>query len=140
MKPALLVVLAVALCGSGCGGDGLPTQVAVETVCALKDGSRVEVEGYLRLPQRISLTDRAVIDLFTRRGGAGDRVSVEMLLGTGPNQLERLEAGFTPTSLRARGRRGTVATLNDRVVVVAKVRRTGDACVLTDPTLTVVST
>ena len=140
MKSALLLVLVVALCGTGCGGgDEPPRQVAVETVCALKDGSRVEVQGYLRLPERISLTDRAVIDLFTRRGGAGDRASVELVLGTAANQLERLEAGFTPTSLRVRGRDGTVATLNDRVVVEAKATREGDTCVLKDAIVTVVT-
>lgn len=111
----------------------------VKTACALKNGSRVQVQGYLRLPARISLTDRAVIDLFTRRGGTGDRASVELLLGTEPNQLERLEAGFTPTSLRVRGSDGTVATLIDQVVVVATVKRAGGTCVLADSTVTVVA-
>ena len=131
--------MAVAVCGAGCGGgEGAPRPIAVTTVCAVPNNSRVQVQGYLRLPTRISLTDRAVIDLFTRRGGAGARASVEFLLGTSPNQLERLEAGFTPTSLRVRGSDGRVATLNDRVVVVAKVKRSGDTCVLGDPTVTVV--
>jgi hypothetical protein len=138
--PGRLIVIAVAVVLAGCGGgEAAPKPVAVKTVCALKNGSRVQVRGYLRLPARISLTDRAVIDLFTRRGGAGDRTSVELLLGTDPNQLERLEAGFTPTSLRVRGRDGTVATLIDTVVVVATVKRTGDTCVLADPTVTVVA-
>ncbi len=134
----LLLVLVMALCGVGCGGgDTVAKQVAVETACSLDGGARVAVQGYLRLPERISQTDRAVIDLFTRRGGAGDRVSVELVLGIGPNQLERLEAGFTPTSLRVRGQHGAVATLNDQVAVVAKVARTGETCVLSDPVVTV---
>ena len=116
----------------------MPKPVAVKSACALKNGARVQVQGYLRLPTRIRLTDRAVIDLFTRRGGRGDRTSVELILGTDPNQLERLQAGFTPTSLRVRGNDGTVATLNDNVVVVATVRRAGETCVLADPTVTVV--
>ena len=131
--------MAVAFLAVGCGGgESVPKPVAVKSACALKNGSRVQVRGFLRLPTRISLTDRAVIDLFTRRGGTGDRTSVELLLGTDPNQLERLKSGFTPTSLRVRGHDGTVATLNDAVVVVAKVRRAGETCVLVDPTVTVV--
>lgn len=141
LRPRVLLVGVAALLGApGCGGgDGPPRQVAVEAVCGLDDGARVEVQGYLRLPEKISLTDRAVIDLFTRRGGAGDRASVNLVLGTGPNQLERPEAGFTPTSLRVRGGDGTVATLNDRVVVVAKVTRADGSCVLGDATLRVVT-
>jgi len=138
--PGLLIVAAVAFFGAGCGGgEPAPEPVVVKTACALKNGSRVQVQGYLRLPARISLTDRAVIDLFTRRGGTGDRASVELLLGTEPNQLERLEAGFTPTSLRVRGSDGTVATLIDQVVVVATVKRAGGTCVLADSTVTVVA-
>ncbi len=125
----------------GCGGgDDPPKSVPVATVCAADDGDQVELRGFLRLPERISLTDRAVIDLFTGRGGAGDRASIELTLGTGSNQLERPQAGFTPTSLRVRGSDGTVATLNSRVVVVAAVARDGVACVLRDPTITVVPT
>jgi hypothetical protein len=135
----LLAAAAAGVFGGGCGGgESVPKAVAVKSACALKSGSRVQVQGFLRLPGRISLTDRAVIDLFTKRGGHGDRASVELLLGTDPNQLERLEAGFTPTSLRVRGRDGTVATLIDRVVVVATVKRAHDTCVLADPTVTVV--
>lgn len=98
------------------------------------------MRGYLRLPERISLTDRAVIDIFSRRGGAGGRASVELVLGDGPDQLERPEAGFTATSLRVRATDGTVATLNDRVAVVADVARDGADCVLRDPAVTVIPT
>ncbi len=116
----------------------MPKPVAVATVCAADDGDRVELRGFLRLPERISLTDRAAIDVFSRRGGVGGRASVEFTLGTGPNQLERPEAGFTPTSLRVRGSDGTVATLNDQVVVVADVVRKGADCVLRNPAVAVV--
>lgn len=125
---------------AGCGGADVPDAVAIETVCAAADGARVEVRGYLRLPERISLTDRAVIDIFSRRGGAGGRASVELVLGDGPDQLERPEAGFTATSLRVRATDGTVAALNDRVAVVADVARGGADCVLRDPAVTVIPT
>jgi hypothetical protein len=94
------------------------------------NGKTVDVEGYLRLPERISVTDRVVIDLFSRRGGEGDRASVEFVLGTGPNQLERPEADFTVTSLRARTRRGKVVTLNDRVAVTGKVSLAAETCLV----------
>ncbi len=137
--PALLVALGAAAWATGCGGgDDVPKPVAVATVCAADDGDRVELRGFLRLPERISLTDRAAIDIFSRRGGAGVRASVEFTLGTGPDQLERPEAGFTPTSLRVRGSDGTVATLNDQVVVAADVVRKGADCVLRNPAVAVV--
>ena len=122
---------------AGCGGDDPPAPVAVETACTLGDGTRVIVEGFLRLPDSVRQSDRAVIDLFTRRGGGGDRVSVEFVLGNGPNQMERLPAAFSATSLRVRGDGGSVATLNDSVTIEASVSGPSTDCVLRDPKVTV---
>lgn len=83
------------------------------------------------------MTDRTVIDLFARREGQGARASVELLLGQGPNQLERPEAGFTVTSMRVRSKRGIVLTLNDAVVIVGTVTTRERGCVLTDATVSV---
>ena len=139
--PWFVVLCGAAVWAAGCGGGAdVPDPVAIDAACAVSDGARVEVRGYLRLPERLSVTDRAVIDIFSLRGGAGDRASVELVLGGGPDQLERPEAGFTATSLRVRATAGTVATLNDRVVVVADVAREGAECVLRDPTVTVIPT
>jgi hypothetical protein len=112
----------------------------VASVCDAKAGSRVAVKGFLRLPDQVAVTDRAVIDLFSRRAGSGDRASVELLLGDGPNQLERPEAGFTATSMRVHSKRGVIVTLNDTVVVEGKVTARDSSCVLTDVTVRVVAT
>lgn len=123
---------------AGCGGSDAPTPVGVAAACGSDDNARIQVEGFLRLPERIALTDRAVIDLFTKRGGDGERVSVEFPLGTQPNQLERPEEGFTVTSLRVQDSAGTVVTLNDRVTLVGTVDRQGETCVVRDPVVTAV--
>lgn len=123
---------------SACGSqDSPPTPVAVELACGAGDGARVQVEGFLRLPDRLAMTDRATINLFTRREGEGDRVAIEFVLGTGPNQLEPLEEGFTPTSLRVRGNGGTLATIADVVTVNATVSGKDPNCVLRDPVVSV---
>ena len=123
---------------AGCGGaDEPPVVTPVASVCDAKEGSHLSVRGFLRLPEQIAVTDRTVIDLFARREGAGARASVELLLGQGPNQLERPEAGFTATSMRVRSKRGIVLTLNDAVIVVGTVTARDNACVLTDVTVSV---
>ncbi len=133
MLRVALVGLGVVAVLSGCGGgDAPPRAVAVSAVCGPGEG-RVEVQGFLRLPDRISLTDRAVIDLYSERGGEGDRAQVEFVVGDGPNQLQRPEPGYTPTSMRVQSAEGIAATLNDRVVLVAAAARDGAACVLREP-------
>lgn len=123
---------------AGCGGSGDPTPVSVAAACdAANAGDKVTVTGYLRLPASLTLGTTAVIDLFAKRGGEGERVSVEFPVGDGPNELRDLPASYSPTSLRV-GTADGEATIIDSVAVTAKVSTKEGACVLTGPTVQMV--
>jgi hypothetical protein len=96
------------------------------------------VEGYLRLPDEISVSDTAVIDLWSLNGALGDRLKVRLPIGEAANQMERPPANFSVTSLRVVAQDGTSeATIRDRVRLTGKV---GDEeCLLEEPTVEIVS-
>jgi len=100
----------------------------------------VIVEGFLRLPKKLEISDTAVVDLYSLLGGDGDRVSVRLAVGDDYNQLRDLPPKYTPTSLRVGvngSKESEEATIIDRVVVNGKVERGEGGCVLTDPIITI---
>ncbi len=135
---ALTLVGAVAV---GCGGEDPPRETVIAQACSPDNtGKRVIVEGFLRLPKKLELSDTAVIDLFSLLGGDGDRASVRVPIGDGPNQLRDLPPTYTPTSLRVGidgSTEGEEVTIIDRVRLTAKVEDVDGACVLTDPVVEV---
>lgn len=132
-------VAAVGLMGavSACGGESEPTPVSVVDSCAPEHhGDQVIVKGFLRLPEKLELSDTAVIDLFSLMQGDGDSVAVRVPIGEGPSQLRDLPSEYSASSLRV-GVENDDRTVSiiDRVVVTAKAEAEGDTCVLTDPVI-----
>ncbi len=127
----------VALAVAGCGGESDPQRVSVVDACTPDNhGDRVVVEGFLRLPETLALSDTTVIDLFSLMGGDGDRVPVRLGVGDGPNELRDLPSTYSASSLRV----GVVnaeqtVSIIDRVVVTATATEEDGACLLTDPTI-----
>lgn len=130
--PPLLAAALVAVL-AGCAGDEAPVSSSIADACAAGDGKAVVVEGYLRLPESLQITDTATIKLFAARGGRGTSVDVELPIGDGPSQLRDVPARFSVTSLRVQAVGGKTVTINDRVSLTAKVS-TDEAggCVLTE--------
>ncbi len=129
-----MVAIAVAMTLAACGGETPPVEVSVVAACAEENAKRtVIVEGYLRLPETISVSDTAVIDLWSLTGGSGDKVSVEFPIGEAPNQLRKPPANFSVTSLRVTTRGGKEVTIRDRVRLTAKPSTGDGACRLTQP-------
>jgi hypothetical protein len=132
-SPALLVLVVLGTVNGCGGGDDPPTAVSIRDACGVGDGTSVVVEGYLRLPETLRISDTAVIDLFAATGGRGTPVEVEFPIGDGPNQLRDIPAKFSVTSLRVQTAAGETVTIIDRVAVTAKVEAGDAGCVLTDP-------
>ncbi len=129
-----LVALAATMTLAACGGDAPPVEVSVLAACAEENAKRtVIVEGYLRLPETISVSDTAVIDLWSLTGGSGDTVSVEFSIGDAPNQLRKPPENFSITSLRVITRGGKEVTIRDRVRLTATPSTGDGACRLTQP-------
>lgn len=142
-RPRVRLLVALVAAGAvvaGCGGEDPPRQEVIATVCdGTLTGKRVIVDGFLRLPKKLALSDTAVIDMYSLLGGDGDRVPVRITIGDGPNQLRDLPPTYTPTSLRVgldASKEGDEVTIIDRVRVTAKVGDVDGACTLTDPVVT----
>jgi hypothetical protein len=140
MTPRLVVPTIAALAAlAGCGGDEPPVPVAVKDACGAGDGKSVVLEGYLRLPEALQISDTAVIRLFAAMGGRGTNVHVEFPIGDGPNQLKDLPAKFSVTSLRVQSADGGTVTINDRVELTAKVSVGDTGCVLREPQVALIT-
>mgnify|MGYP001258148973 CR=1 FL=1 len=130
-----LVVAAVAVLAVGCGGEAAPVEVSVADACSQEHhGHRVTVEGFLRLPSKLELSDTAVIEVFSLMQGDGDSVPLRLKIGDGPSELRDLPSTYTASSLRVGVENAKqTASIIDRVVVTAKVSDEDGVCVLTSP-------
>lgn len=131
------LAVAVALAVSACGGESAPTRVSVADACSPDHrGHRIVVEGFLRLPEKLALSDTAVIELYSLMGGDGDHVPLRIGVGDGPDQLRDLPDTYSASSLRVGVQNDErTASIIDRVVVTAKATEEDGACLLVDPAI-----
>lgn len=130
-------ICALTLVSAGCGGDSTPELVSVADSCKPEhQGDRVIVEGFLRLPEKLELSDAAVIEFYSLMGGDGDSVPIRLEIGDGPNQLRDLPSTYTASSLRV-GVENDDRTVSiiDRVRVTADSTAENGTCLLTDPVI-----
>lgn len=135
-SPVIVLLFALAGCG---GGESPPLSVSVADACGTGDGKTVVVEGFLRLPETLTITDTARIKIFAAARGRGADVEVEFPIGEGPNQLRDVPAKFSVTSLRVQSADGGTVTINDRVELTATVSNDDAGCVLREPQVVLIT-
>lgn len=122
---ALLVAL-----GIGCEPPKPGEPVTFDTICdskynptmekGLNVTKKVAIEGYLTNRSTLKVcSDTCDIDLYEKAEGKGKRVNIDVPVGDGKNQFERLPKNFTSKDIKIHTQDGKV------VGVGAKVRVTG---------------
>ena len=124
------VALAAAAACEGPPTVGQPT--SFDSVCDKStDGKRVAVEGYLRLPETItvvtnrrggSATEILVVRLFQSGQYAGTPIGVNFDFGTDPNQMDELpRPQYNDSDLKVHLGNGQIASYGQRVKVSGTV-------------------
>jgi hypothetical protein len=125
--------IAVACLVTACEGPatvGQPT--SFDSVCDKSDdGKRIAVQGYLRLPDTITVvtnrrggssTEILVVRLFQSGQYAGTPIGVNFDFGTNPNQMDALpQPQYNDSDLKVHLGNGQVASYGQRVKVSGTV-------------------
>ena len=122
--------LVLAACSEGPPSVGQPR--TFDAVCDKgNDGKRVAVEGYLRLPETItveknrrtgSTTEIVVVRLFQSGAYAGTPIGVNFDFGTSPNNMDELpQPAYSDSDLKVHLTDGGTATYGQRVKISGTV-------------------
>jgi hypothetical protein len=123
--------LVLAACSEGPPTVGQPR--AFDNVCdKSNDGQRVAVEGFLRLPETISViknrrgtgsaTEIVTVRLFQSGGYAGTPIGVNFDFGTNPNNMDELpQPAYSDSDLKVHLTDGRTATYGQRVKISGTV-------------------
>ena len=131
-----LTALALIACSEGQPTVGQPR--TFDSVCdKANDGKRVAVEGYLRLPDTVTvITNRSgssaseilVVRLFQTGAYAGTPIGVDFDMGSGPYQMDELpRPSYTDKDLKVHLPDGGVATYGQKVKISGTVYFPNDA-------------
>ncbi len=131
-----LAALALAACSEGPPTVGQAR--AFDSVCdKANDGQRIAVEGYLRLPDQItvytnrngsSATEILVVRLFQSGAFGGTPIGVDFDMGSGPYQMDELpRPSYTDEDLKVHLPDGRTAGYGQKVKVSGTVYFPNDA-------------
>jgi hypothetical protein len=100
-----------------------PTATVVfDTVCELSEGTYVSIDGYLFLGSSVLLFDgRYSIDLTKVRGVPDYQVGLEIIGGSGPNEMEPLYDNYSMYEFMVNANDGTILRQRDFVTVTGVI-------------------
>jgi len=93
-----------------------------DAVCdKANDGNRIQVEGYLRFPDKIRGEDSGVLRLYKAPDYAGTPIGVQTSIGSGANQMELPPKLYSDKDLKVHLTDGQVAGVETKVKVSGKI-------------------
>ena len=136
-KPSVLPGLAALFLavGSAACSNRPPTPVTFGDVCQ-KAGSRVVIEGYLRLPVMGTncKSNRCMLNLISALQGQVQSIPAQVRdtakPGSGVNAIEPLPAKFSDRDLRIHANDGSVVAPNTKLRITGEVQKAGGGCEL----------
>jgi hypothetical protein len=127
MRVHTIVAIGLLIFCAACGGGSTeaPTAGEVKDFALLCDkaneGKRVAVVGFLRFPEKFTVTSSVVLRLYGDGTYAGGPVGVQTKIGNQSNQAELAPKEYTDKDLKVHTSDGQVAGYGTRVKVSGKV-------------------
>jgi hypothetical protein len=145
MKKLILLLsiaaVVVMVCLTGCSSQP-PTPVTFSDVCQ-KTGSRVVIEGYLRLPVMGTYckSNRCMLNLISGLQGQVQSITAQVRNTAKPDSgvsaIEPLSEKFRAQDLRIHANDGKVVDPNTKLRIVGEVQKAGGSCELSVDTIEV---
>jgi hypothetical protein len=137
-----ITTLPVLVCLTACLSQP-PIPVTFSNICQ-KTGSRVVIDGYLRLPAMGTncKSNRCMLNLISELQGRVQSITAQVRdtakPGSGVNAIEPLPEKFRDQDLRIHANDGRVVDPNTKLRIAGVVQKAGDSCELSVDVIEVV--